>query len=288
MAIRMILVPVRGDGKGEGVLDHALVLARRFNAHLNVVHSHAKPEDMVPFGTLGVTEDMRKQIVEAATAAAESEEARVKTLLTDYLKDQGVPIIEAATDTAEAVTASWIEETGEQAANVAVLGRLADLIIVAKPDSEDGLGSRTLQAALLEGGKPVMMVPPAPAKTIGAHVALGWNGANESAKAVSATLTLMKAADRVSVFSAPVSTEPRLAVDKLVDYLRRHEITAEAEIIDVKASEVGAALLGGAKKAGADVLVMGAYGHSRARQLVMGGVTSHVIENADMPVILVD
>jgi len=288
MAIRMILVPVRGDGKGEGVLDHAVVLARRFNAHLTVVHTRAKPEDMFPFGTFGVNDDMRKQIVEAATASAEAEEDRVKTLLTNYLKNHDVPIIEAATDKADRVTASWTEETGQQSENVAVLGRLADLIAVAKPDSEDGLGNRTLQAALLESGKPVMMVPPVPAGTIGTHVALGWNGGTESAKAVSATLTLMKAADRVTVFSAPVSTEPQLAAEKLVDYLARHEINAAAETMDVKATEVGDALLAGARKAGADVLVMGAYGHSRARQLVMGGVTSHVIANADMPVIMVE
>jgi len=287
MSIRTILVPVRGDGKGEGVLDHALAVAGRFNAHLSVMHTHAKPEDLMPFGSLAITEDMRRQIIESAAASAAAEEARIKESLMDYLKSRDIPIVDTPDNQGSRVTAAWHEETGQQASNVAVMGRLADLIVVAKPVTESGLGARTLEAALLETGKPVLMVPPKPAGTVGVRVAIAWDGGTESAKAVSATMPLLASADAVTVFSAPVSTEPRLAVEKLIEYLGWHDIKATAESLDVKATGVGNALLDGAAKAGADVLVMGGYGHSRARQLVMGGVTSHIIKAAEMPVILV-
>jgi len=287
MTIKTILVPVRGDGKGEQVLDHALAVAGRFNAHLHVIHTHSKPENLLPFGSIGITEDMRKQIVESATISAREEEERLRGLLKDYLKSRDVPIVDPSEADDGRVTASWSEELGEQAANVAVLGRLADLIAVAKPEAESGRGTRTLEAALLESGRPVLMAPPSPAASVGRHVALGWDGGIESSRAVSATLPLLVAADRVTVFSAPVSTEPRLAAERLVEYLDRHGIKAGIEFLDVDATAVGDALLGGAETVEADVLVMGGYGHSRARQLVMGGVTRHVIGTAEMAVILV-
>ncbi|MDA1021899.1 MAG: universal stress protein [Proteobacteria bacterium] len=287
MSIRTILVSVRGDGKGEGVLDHALAVAKRFNAHISVMHTHAKPEDLLPFGSLAITEDMRKQIIESATASSAAEELRLKETLMDYLKSRDIPMVDTPDNQGSQVTVAWNEETGQQATNVAVMGRLADLIVVAKPETQSGLGVRTLEAALLETGKPVLMAPPNPAGMVGVHVAIAWDGGTESAKAVSATMPLLTSADAVTVFSAPVSTEPRLAVEKLIEYLAWHDIKATAESIDVKATGVGDALLDGAARAGADVLVMGGYGHSRARQLVMGGVTSHIIKATEMPVILV-
>lgn len=286
MSIRTILVPVRGDGKGEGVLDHALALAGHFNAHISVLHTHAKPEALLPFGSIGITEDMRNQIIESASSSAMAEEERLKRLLMGYLKSKNIPIIDAPDGQTSQVTASWNEEKGQQSVNVSIMGRLADLIAVARPEVDSGLGVRTLEAALMETGKPVLMAPQSPVGTVGAHVAVGWDGGTESAKAVSAAMPILMVADSVTVFSAPVSTEPRLSVDKFMDYLGWHDIKAAAETIDAKAAGVGKALLNGAAKAGADILVMGGYGHSRARQLVMGGVTRHIIENAEMPVIL--
>jgi len=240
----------------------------------------------MPFGSLAITEDMRKQIIESAAASAATEEVRIKELLMGHLKSKDIPFVDTPDNRGSQVTAAWIETSGPQASNVAVMGRLADLIVVAKPVTESGLGAQTLEAALLETGKPVLMAPPNPVETVGAHVAIAWDGGTESAKAVSAAMPLLTSADAVTVFSAPVSTDPRLAVEKLTEYLGRHDVKATAESIDVTATGVGEALLDGAAKAGADVLVMGAYGHSRARQLVMGGVTSHIIEAAEMPVFL--
>jgi len=87
-------VSVRGDGKGEGVLDHALAVAKRFNAHISVMHTHAKPEDLLPFGSLAITEDMCKQIIESATTSAATEELRLKEFLMNYLKSRDIPMVD--------------------------------------------------------------------------------------------------------------------------------------------------------------------------------------------------
>ncbi len=282
MTIKTILVPVRGDGKGEKVIDHALAVARRFKAHIEVLHSHPKPEDLVPFAVFPMV-SVRRQLTASAAKAATVEGARVKRLFARYLKAKKVPIVEKPTG--KGVSASWHEVMGSQSSTVALYGRLADLIVVPQPDGD--IGVNTFEAALLETGKPVLMAPPNPVKTIGRHVAVGWNGAAEAAKALGAALPILKAADKVTVFSAPVSTETRLGVEAALEYLRRHGTKAAATTLNVKSSQVGDALLGAARKAGADVLVMGAYGQSRGRELVFGGVTRHIVDTAQMPVILV-
>lgn len=282
MTIKTILVPVRGDGKGEKVLDHALAVARRFKAHIEVLHSHPKPEDLIPFATLSMA-SMRRQLTASAAKAAEVEGARVRKLFEKYLKTKKVPIVDKPTG--KGVSASWRELLGSQSLNVSLYGKLADLIVVPQPDGN--IGINTFEAALLETGKPVLMAPPTPVKTIGRHVAVGWNGATEAAKALAAALPILRTADKVTVFSAPVSTETRLDVDAALEFLRRHGIKAVAKTMNVKATQVGDALLDGAGKAGADVLLMGAFGQSRGRELVFGGVTQHIIDTATMPVVLV-
>ena len=88
MTIRTILVPVCGDGKGEGVLDHAEALGRAFDAHLSVVHCRAKPEELLPYSTM-ITESMRQTILESARATAADEEAHLQGLFMDYLGSTG-------------------------------------------------------------------------------------------------------------------------------------------------------------------------------------------------------
>lgn len=282
MTIKTILAPVRGDGKGERVLDHALAIARPFRAHIDVMHSHPNPEDLIPFATLSMA-SMRRQLTASASKAAKVEASRVKRLFERYLKKQRVPLVRKPSR--RGVSVSWHEVLGKQHVNVALYGRLADLIVVAKPDG--GIGVNTFEAALMETGRPVLMAPQRRVKTLGRNVAVAWNGSAESAKALMATLSILEAADKVTVFSAPVTTDSRLGINAAVEYLRLHGIKADAKTMNVKATAVGDGLLVGAAKVGADVLLMGAFGQSRGRELVFGGVTQHIVETAEMPVILV-
>src|ERR687898_3429327 len=97
MTLRTILVPVRGDGKGEGVLDHALALGRRFNAHLEVVHCRQRPQDMLPFAGM-VPTSLRQQVVSSATSLADEEERRVKALFEDYCRREEIAVVDRPRD----------------------------------------------------------------------------------------------------------------------------------------------------------------------------------------------
>jgi nucleotide-binding universal stress UspA family protein len=287
MTLRTILVPVRGDGKGEQVLDHALALARRFNAHLAVVHCRPRPEDMMPFGVF-VPTAFRQQITSSATALANQEESRVKSMFQDYCARHELAIVAgAAAAPRERPSASWSEATGKQAAIVAVRGRLADLIAVAQPDAKLNLGRNTLEAALLETGRLVLLCPPAAAASVGRHVAIGWDGRAEAARAVAAALPILVAADHITVLAGETGGHVDLGPQDLEAYLARHDARADVRTFAARATEIAQGLFVAAEEAGADALLIGAYGHSRRRELVMGGVTEHIIEHAHLPVLMI-
>ncbi len=286
MTISTILVPVRGDGKGEGVLDHALALGRRFHAHLDVVHCRPRPEDMLPFG-VSVPAILKKDILASAGSLADEEERKVKGLFEAYCQRNDLVLVEERPWPDDRISVSWREKTGKQAAVVGLQGRLADLIAVAQPDRDRTLGLNTLEAALLETGRLVLMCPPRPAGPIGEHVAVAWNGSAESARAVGAALPVLRAAGMVTLLSMSDGEVPALGPERLADYLLSHGIETGIESRKSRATAVGGALLEATRSAGADVLLMGAYGQSRRRELVLGGVTQHVVDNADLPVLMV-
>jgi len=292
MTIRRILVPVRGDGKGEGVLDHAVSLARRFKAHVDVLHCRPRPEDMLPFG-VSVPAMLRKNILASAGTVADQEERKVRDLFDAYCERNGLTPVDGPPGLEEGaedrLSLSWREESGKQAAVIAVHGRLADLIAVAQPDRERNLGLNTLEAALLETGKPVLLCPPRagkPVETCGSHIAVAWNGSAEAARAVTIGLPLLAAAERVTIVALSDGAQKPLGPEALEDYLASHGIAAGVETEKTKATAVGGALMMIAHGCGGDLLLMGAYGQSRRRELVMGGVTQHIIDRADLPVLL--
>jgi nucleotide-binding universal stress UspA family protein len=288
MTIRRILVPIRGDGKGEGVLDHAVSLGRRFKAHVDVLHCRPRPEDMLPFG-VSVPAMLRKEILASAGTVADQEERKVRDLFDAYCERNDLTLVDGPSGPEDRLSLSWREELGKQAAVIAVHGRLADLIVVARPDRERNLGLNTLEAALLETGKPVLLCPPRagePAEAVGRHVAVAWNGSCEAARAVTICLPVLAAAESVTIVALSDGAQKPLGPEALKDYIASHDIAADIETENSKATAVGGALLKIARASGADLLLMGAYGQSRGRELIMGGVTQHIVEHADLPVLL--
>jgi nucleotide-binding universal stress UspA family protein len=284
MTLRTILVPVRGDGKGDGVLDHALSLAKRHNAHLEVLHCRPKPEDMIPYG-IPIPANLRATITSSAKTLANEEESQVRKLFDDYCASRGIPEVEGFPWPLDKVSATWREASGKQANVIGVRGRLVDLIAVPKPDSDQNLGLNTLQAALLESGKLVMMCPPRPVKTVGAKVAIAWNGSGEAARAITAALPILKEADTV-ILLAPKDKKLPVSAEEAKIYLEVHGATCSVQNFAAGSSSVGKTLLETAVKAGADCMLMGAYGRSRQRELIMGGVTQYVVDHAELPILL--
>lgn len=286
MAFRTILVPIRGDGRGESVLDHACALGRHFNAHIRAVHCKPRPKDLMPFG-VAVPRLVADQINASAKDITDDEVVRLKGLFDDYVKKRGIKVCDTRPPTHDTLTISWSVADGKQADVIGIQGRLASVVAVAQPEHDTNLGQNTLEAAMLNTGRPVLLCPKREVTTLGDSVAIAWNGSAESARAVAACGSIIAAAKKVTVLSAEDAENLDLTADDLIVHLKDHEIDATAMSVTSKGSTLGESLLKAAKDCGADVLVMGAYGRSRGRALVLGGVTQWIIDNTDMPVLFV-
>ncbi|MCG6902362.1 MAG: universal stress protein [Rhodobacter sp.] len=281
--IRKIMVPVRGDGKGDNVLRHAAVLAHNHKAHIVVTHCRPRAEDLMPYG-VPVPDFLKKQILEQSRQVADLEEAGLR----DELHALAVSLKLDPQDrpSGDRASVAFVEEAGRQVDVIKRHGRLADVIAVAQPDYDRNLGSNTLKAALFRSGRPVLMCPrrdAAPAK-LGEVIAVAWNGSAEAARALAQGMSTLQGAKAVHILSNDENAGAGTTAADVVDYLRLHGIGADIRRFE-SGKSVGKALLATCADIGADMLVMGAYGDSHERETLFGGNTQTVVEKSTMPVL---
>lgn len=282
--IRKIVIPVRGDGKGDSVFAHAVALAKRYQAHVLVTHCRPRAEDLMPYG-IAIPSALKKLVIEQSKGVADQVEDGMREELGALAKRLGITISDnPATDQP---SASWLEEQGRQVDVIKRHGRVADLICVAKPDISRNLGSNTLKAALFNTGRPVMMCPvtDTPPSNLCDTVGIAWNGSIQTSRAIACTTGVLDNATKVIVFSSGVEVSGASAAS-LCDYLQSRGITAQVERFE-STRNVGSDLLERCTNSKVDTLLMGAYSQSHEAETVLGGTTQYIVDNAEIPVILV-
>jgi nucleotide-binding universal stress UspA family protein len=221
------------------------------------------------------------------TAVNRDQERAVRELFERLTAEHGLVVAEARPDANEA-TASFTAVIGrEPDVIIAHQARLADLIVVPHPASDKEVSSSgALHAVLFDSAKPVLIPPRIAPSTIGQHICIGWNGTAESASAVMTALPWLQHAQSIRIlWSEDYQRRGPLAPD-LQQYLAAHDLTADSAAFQPINNVVGAGLLAAANEFACDLLVMGAYSHSRLRQFILGGVTRHVLERATVPLMM--
>ncbi|RSZ56264.1 universal stress protein [Massilia atriviolacea] len=180
--------------------------------------------------------------------------------------------------------------------SLGMLARYGDLCVLSQADATEGasLPSPGLAAEVAKNsGVPVLLVPcaQAPAWPL-RRILLGWNGSREAARAMRFALPLLRRAGAVDVAIFDVDAlqsggGPELRpVTAVGQALARHGVRADLVLRDDDGGDAGAALLALAAERGADLLVMGCYGHSRLRELLLGGATRTVLRSMTLPVLM--
>lgn len=282
--MKTILVPVPDGASAGAPLDVAFRIATSFGGHVVALHVRSDPTNAVPL----VGEGMSGTMVEEMMSMAERQSAeRADAARKEF--DAAVArfgAIMASAPPADGASAEWIDIMGREEEQVAWRGRLADLVVVARPESGSEVPSlMTLNAGLMESGRPLMLAPPTP-RAFGDRIAVAWNGSAEAGRAVGDALPLLRRASSVIILSIAEDERTSSATaGDLAAYLAWHGITADIRLLR-DPGNVAEALLKECDAQGADMLVMGAYTHSRLRQLILGGVTRHVLHHAHIPCLL--
>lgn len=184
------------------------------------------------------------------------------------------------------ISASWCKETGNADRRLIFRARhYYDLVAAGRPTGPNGLPPDLLERLLLGCGRPLLIAPTQLSDPVPGTVMVCWKETAEAARAVAAAMPLLAKAERV-ILASVEEDDPSLA-DGLADLARHlawHGISREIELIPAAAGAAGEMLMARARSHRANLLVMGGYGHGRAREIVFGGFTRSVLESAEMPV----
>jgi len=284
--IKTILTVASDAASATSPIRTAFLVGRALNAHVEVAHVRPDPAAAVPYVGEAMAGALVEEMMDAAERDGRQRAAATRAVFDDLVTSEGMPLRDAPGDD-EGPSTAWVALDGGEPEEIAARGRVRDLVVVGRPLSDRELPSLiTLNAALMEAGRPVLVAPPTAMPEVGGVVAIAWNGAPEAARAVQAAIPFLDRADKVTILAAE-EADVLCGADALAQNLTWHGITASLHPVKGHGGdEVGRTVLTHCDHLGADLLVMGAYTHSRLRQLILGGVTRHVLDNATLPVLL--
>ncbi|MBS0337447.1 MAG: universal stress protein [Proteobacteria bacterium] len=278
MSYKTILLHLDDDPRREERLTLAFETAERFDAHLVGLYVPGlpliPPYAMAEAGPAVVEVETRRRAAEAASAEA---------------------VFRAASSRHRAVKCEWRRGNGDPVSALCLSARYADLVIAGQPEPKGDDAVRLPPGfagdLVLSAGRPVLFVPYAgrfPA--VGKRVMVAWNAGREAARALHDALPLLKDAGQVDVVAfdpgrggAPHGEVPGADIGL---YLARHGIKVTVSQQAGTDLDVGAQILSRAADLSADLIVMGAYGHSRVREQILGGATRTLLEAMTVPVLM--
>jgi nucleotide-binding universal stress UspA family protein len=172
--------------------------------------------------------------------------------------------------------------------------RYADLCILGpnERDEDASIGYDFCEKLLFTTGRPVVFIPSfGSSKTLGRHIVIGWNESRPATRAVSDALSLIERAERTTVITIDssdfVDRDGARAADQLVEHLRRHSPSVDAsKLKNIQAQSIADALQAEAGTLGADMIVTGAYGHSKLWENLVGGVTRDLLDHMKFPIFM--
>ncbi len=170
---------------------------------------------------------------------------------------------------------------------VAFQGRLHDVSVVDLPDEYFAVGRAVVEELLFQTGRPVVLVPRNAAAFSARRIVVAWDGSARASRALNDAMPFLRAAEHVELVSVVNDKDLSGMVPgaEVAPHLSRHGV--KAEVVDLElVSDAGRTILDRAKLVGADMIVMGAFAHSRWRQFVLGGATESMLLNADVPVLM--
>ena len=263
-----------------GVINCAQRVAQRVGGAASALLFEVEPAPVYVYGSYEgyVSGDLWQGVVTEARAAFREAERKVKAQLTALpdeisLEERHVLAMDVAAQAAQAA-------------------RYRDLIVLARPDAAMSAAQRAIvDSVLFDSGRPVLLTPPGwDERAIGRTIALGWNAKREAAQALSAAAPLIDRADKVIVFTVDARPGAKghgdLPGADIAAHLARRGISAEVINVESGVRSDGAALMEASLAAHADMLVIGAYGHSRIQQFVLGGVTRELMAECPIPLFM--
>jgi nucleotide-binding universal stress UspA family protein len=289
MSIKRILVPLPGSaGQHTGQIETAMSVAKALGAHVQALFISEPP----PVTRGGLTAAEMGQTATAASVNWHAEERErtardAREVFAHACAVVGIPMLSANNEPGSPLAASWREAEGSYVEIAVQRAAAFDLMVAASASVMESLMAIAEQS-LLQTRRPVLLAPARPQSDLTDSVMIAWDESPECWHAVSAAIPFMQLAKSVRVISVDRDASNRQASQaEVLAYLRCHSIGATAQVVAPELRSVGDTLLAVGAEHEAGLLIMGAYSHSRLREMLLGGATRHILKNASTrPVLL--
>ena len=287
--VKTILVLAGGSATDSVVFDTALAAARPFGGHLDFLHidvglveatRHAPHIDFAMGSALHDALGRLKADGLARSAAAAAH-------FRDYCAREAIEMV-AAPSGSRRVSAAWRQEQGD-AERMSFRARHRDLVVLGRRSVANGLPSDLVELVLMGSGRPILLAPPRSRPSLTGTIMICWKEHAAAARALGAALPFLSKSKRIVVVSVEEAGNESLdAIRDVADQLAWHGIVAEVSLVPAEGRSAAEQLAIAAERYDADLMVMGSYGHGRARELIFGGCTQHFIDRAERPVLMVN
>ena len=284
--IKTILVPATGSDRDSAVFASALTVAGAFAAHLEFLH--VRPDaaaTAVAMASDGGGATMVGGLINRLEEEASEREGKAKQFFQSFCEREELAVQDAPPGS-QAPSAQWLREIGAEPYWVAEYGRAADLLVIGRPGEDEGVLLDTIEGALIDSGRPLLIPPAAPLTALPETIAIAWKATPQAARARTAASPFLSTAKQVVVLTvAEDRRAPEEEADRLMAGLRRHGVPVSVRHLRPEAQSAADSLLSAAVEHAA-LLVMGGYGHSRLREWIFGGFTLRVLRGAEVPVLM--
>ncbi len=274
-------------GTGDQVderLHGSLLVAKKLNAHLRVVHTQMDSNSLLP-DDLSIPVAARKKFTQMMLDVTSSETQDLREKFKLYCKELDVDFLEEGKIQPQGCSAAWIPIQGLRSTIVGSYGKLADWIIMARPP--EGLVTASFEAAVLETGRPVLIIPRQYELPSFDNILVGWNYRAEAVKAMAAAMPLMHSAKSIRVITSSNFKGYHPPIELVSEYLSMHGIDSKSSMIECNPNNAGKELLKQCSENNIDLIVIGAYSKRRIRDLLFGDVTRYLLRKSPIPILMV-
>src|SRR5271167_2997686 len=223
--IKTILVPATGSDRDSAVFASALAVARAFAAHLEVLH--VRPDaaaTAVAMASDGGGATMVGSLINRLEEEASQREEKAKQSFQGFCEREGLALRDAPPGP-PGPSAQWLREIGAEPFWVAEHGRAADLLVIGRPGEDEGVSLDTIEGALIDSGRPLLLPPPAPLTALPETVVIAWKAAPQAARALTAALPFLSIAKQIVILTvAEDQRAPEEEADRLMTGLRWHGV----------------------------------------------------------------
>jgi nucleotide-binding universal stress UspA family protein len=282
--MKTILVPTEHGSTMVSALDTALLLAQKFDSCIEGFPLRPAVADLVAM-------DPDSGLTMVAVKENDAEMVRqAEMLFRSFMESHGIAARddEARASLSASLSWAWLKDAPSGHDFVGSYGRVFDIIVLARPGDEWQSPSMiTLESALFESGRPVLIAPPNSPGSLGTNVLIAWNNSTEQARTTADAMPLLRLADRITILTVEGATVAGPSGEQMAHSLKMNGIAADT--ITMKPAgkrSAGETILTKAEELGCDLIIKGAYTQSRLRQMIFGGTTRHILANAKLPVLM--